>query len=188
MRQILPESAIREIRTTSHLLHPPLLDEIGLQSALQWFTSGYAERSGVDVSLKMNNEMSRLPAEYELCLFRLVSGVFDKHSSALCKQKRNGKPRRHGGVREVGSGRSGERDARRDPKKDHGWRKSRGWLTRYERKNSSIGWESQHPIERRWYNRKRLPAPALQTRRRSRSSSRFHVAFDRYKSADAAKD
>lgn len=66
------ESAIREIRTTSHLLHPPLLDEVGLQSALQWFTSGYAERSGVDVSLKMDSEMSRLPAEYELCLFRLV--------------------------------------------------------------------------------------------------------------------
>ncbi len=68
----LADEALREIRTTSHLLHPPLLDEVGLESALRWLTKGYAERSNVDVTLHVDGEIGRLPNEYELCLFRTV--------------------------------------------------------------------------------------------------------------------
>jgi signal transduction histidine kinase len=42
----------REIRTTSYLLHPPLLDESGLKSALNWYVQGLKERSGLDVNLR----------------------------------------------------------------------------------------------------------------------------------------
>ncbi len=70
-RQLVDE-ALREIRTTSYLLHPPLLDESGLESALRWFTSGYGERSNVEMSLTVQGLNERLPAEYELCLFRVA--------------------------------------------------------------------------------------------------------------------
>ncbi len=66
------DEALREIRTTSYLLHPPLLDETGLESALRWFTTGYSERSNVETSVIMDGENERLPAEYELCLFRVA--------------------------------------------------------------------------------------------------------------------
>ena len=66
------DDALREIRTTSYLLHPPLLDETGLESALRWFTNGYSERSRVTTSLILDGENGRLPADYELCLFRVA--------------------------------------------------------------------------------------------------------------------
>ncbi len=66
------DDALREIRTTSYLLHPPLLDETGLESTLRWFTSGYSERSRVATSLILDGENRRLPADHELCLFRVA--------------------------------------------------------------------------------------------------------------------
>jgi len=66
------DDALREIRTTSYLLHPPLLDETGLESSLRWFTSGYSERSRVATSLILDGEHRRLPADHELCLFRVA--------------------------------------------------------------------------------------------------------------------
>jgi PAS domain S-box-containing protein len=77
-RALLTESAetlarcVQEVRTVSYLLHPPLLDELGLLAALRWFTSGFAERSGIDVNLNAPQEFSRLPEEMELALFRVV--------------------------------------------------------------------------------------------------------------------
>jgi PAS domain S-box-containing protein len=62
----------QEIRTTSYLLHPPLLDESGLSSALGWYVQGLAERSGLDVDLKIADNFERLPPEMELAIFRLV--------------------------------------------------------------------------------------------------------------------
>jgi PAS domain S-box-containing protein len=62
----------REIRTTSYLLHPPLLDESGLNSALSWYTQGVAERSGMDISLEIPESVGRLPREMELVMFRVV--------------------------------------------------------------------------------------------------------------------
>jgi PAS domain S-box-containing protein len=61
-----------EIRTLSYLLHPPLLDEAGLESALRWYVEGFTERSRIRVELELPKEMERLPREIELALFRVV--------------------------------------------------------------------------------------------------------------------
>jgi PAS domain S-box-containing protein len=62
----------REIRTTSYLLHPPLLDESGLSSALNWYVSGLVERSDLDIQLTISDDFGRLPNDMELVVFRLV--------------------------------------------------------------------------------------------------------------------
>ncbi len=62
----------REIRTTSYLLHPPLLDESGLASALKWYIEGLAERSDVAITLDVAENVGRLPSDMELAIFRLV--------------------------------------------------------------------------------------------------------------------
>jgi PAS domain S-box-containing protein len=62
----------REIRTTSYLLHPPLLDETGLASALKWYVEGLAERSHVAITLDVADNVGRLPNDMELAIFRLV--------------------------------------------------------------------------------------------------------------------
>ncbi|MGA7624308.1 MAG: PAS domain S-box protein, partial [Candidatus Acidiferrales bacterium] len=68
----LIEGLTEEIRTTSYLLHPPMLDEIGLSSALGWYTQGLAERSGLRIELKIPDDLGRLAPEVELAIFRLV--------------------------------------------------------------------------------------------------------------------
>jgi two-component system, NarL family, sensor kinase len=62
----------QEIRTMSYLLHPPLLDETGLSGALQWYTHGLTERSGLNIALEISEDFGRLPAEMELAVFRIV--------------------------------------------------------------------------------------------------------------------
>jgi PAS domain S-box-containing protein len=62
----------REIRTTSYLLHPPLLDECGLASALNCYVEGLAERSDVAITLDVAADVGRLPSDMELAIFRLV--------------------------------------------------------------------------------------------------------------------
>jgi signal transduction histidine kinase len=62
----------REIRTISHLLHPPLLDEAGLASALRWYVHGFSQRSRIQSELDIPKEFSRLPQEIELSVFRVV--------------------------------------------------------------------------------------------------------------------
>ena len=62
----------REIRTASYLLHPPLLDETGLYSAISWYLEGLQERSGLEVQLDVPKEFGRLPHDMELLIFRLV--------------------------------------------------------------------------------------------------------------------
>jgi signal transduction histidine kinase len=73
-----------EIRTLSYLLHPPTLDELGLESALRWFCEGFAKRSGVRVEVEAE-EVPRLSAPEETALFRVVqeslTNVF-RHSGA----------------------------------------------------------------------------------------------------------
>ncbi len=68
----LTERAISEVRTISHLLHPPLLDELGFYSAARWYTEGFAKRSGIQVELKLAEIVERLPREVELALFRVL--------------------------------------------------------------------------------------------------------------------
>jgi signal transduction histidine kinase len=62
----------REIRTTSYLLHPPLLDESGLGAALEWYTDGLRERGGLAISLDISEDFGRLPCDLELAIFRVV--------------------------------------------------------------------------------------------------------------------
>jgi len=60
-----------ELRTISYLLHPPLLDELGLGSALRWYMDGFQKRSGINVQLEFSGE-ARLAPEMETMLFRVV--------------------------------------------------------------------------------------------------------------------
>jgi PAS domain S-box-containing protein len=62
----------REIRTASYLLHPPLLDENGLYSAISWYVDGLRERSDLDIRLAIPEDFGRLPRDMELVVFRLV--------------------------------------------------------------------------------------------------------------------
>lgn len=68
----ITEDAVREIRTFSYLLHPPLLDVMGLQSALRWYVEGYSKRSNIQVELDLPEGQERLAKEIELALFRIV--------------------------------------------------------------------------------------------------------------------
>ena len=62
----------RELRTISHLLHPPLLDEAGLPSAVRWYVEGFAERSTIAVDLELPADLGRLPRDLETAIFRIV--------------------------------------------------------------------------------------------------------------------
>jgi signal transduction histidine kinase len=80
------DRAIQQVRSMSHLLHPPLLDEGGLFSALRWFLDGMTERTGIQTSLDLQPpEFPRLTPEMERAVFRIVqealTNVF-RHSQA----------------------------------------------------------------------------------------------------------
>jgi signal transduction histidine kinase len=68
----LNDEMSRQLRTMSYLLHPPLLDEVGLPSALRWYTEGFAERSAIKVDLQVSEGFDRLPQEMEIAIFRVV--------------------------------------------------------------------------------------------------------------------
>ena len=68
----LLQEIIKEVRTISHLLHPPLLDEAGLASAIRCYLEGYAERSNVAVEVEIPPDFGRLPPEMETAIFRIV--------------------------------------------------------------------------------------------------------------------
>jgi PAS domain S-box-containing protein len=61
-----------ELRTLSHLLHPPLLEDLGLASAVNWHVEGFAERSGVKVDLRLPAQLARFDSSVELTLFRVL--------------------------------------------------------------------------------------------------------------------
>ena len=61
-----------EIRTLSYLLHPPLLEDVGLAPAIEWFVEGFSKRSGIDVTVDVASDVGRLKGEIELALFRVV--------------------------------------------------------------------------------------------------------------------
>jgi len=76
----LAAEALQEIRTTSYLLHPPLLDEAGFGSAARWFVEGFTKRSGIEVCCEIPEEMERLPQTIELVLFRILQeGLTNVH-------------------------------------------------------------------------------------------------------------
>jgi len=68
----LVDDALTEIRTTSYLLHPPLLDEVGIASASRWFVEGFAQRSGIGVTCEIAQGLERPTRDCELVLFRVL--------------------------------------------------------------------------------------------------------------------
>jgi PAS domain S-box-containing protein len=81
------EQASQEVRTMSYLLHPPLLEEIGLESALRWYVEGFAERSNIAVEIELSPVFSKgLPRDHALALFRIVQECLTnvhRHSRSL---------------------------------------------------------------------------------------------------------
>jgi signal transduction histidine kinase len=83
---VLIDRAIQQVRSMSHLLHPPLLDEIGLSSALEQYLEGFTKRSGIDTRIETpNGEFPRFKPELETAIFRIIqealTNVF-RHSGA----------------------------------------------------------------------------------------------------------
>lgn len=70
--QKLSDDLSKEIRTLSYLLHPPLLDEVGLTSALRFFVEGFSKRSKIEVDLELPEDASKLSKAQELVVFRVV--------------------------------------------------------------------------------------------------------------------
>jgi two-component system, NarL family, sensor kinase len=81
----------REIRTISHLLHPPLLDVAGLCSAIRWYVDGFSERSHIGVELDMASDLGHLSSEAEIAVFRVVqeclTNVYRHSGSDTCSLK-----------------------------------------------------------------------------------------------------
>lgn len=82
----LVDRAIQQVRTISHLLHPPLLDEVGLVSALRWFLEGLSDRSGIKVRLEVEPlDQPRMRSDLETAIFRIVQEALTnmfRHSGA----------------------------------------------------------------------------------------------------------
>jgi signal transduction histidine kinase len=68
----LVERCTSEIRTISYLLHPPLLDELGLTSALSWYVEGFSKRSGIEITLDLPATAARFSPEVETAVFRVI--------------------------------------------------------------------------------------------------------------------
>ena len=86
--QVMLDQVSREIRTISHLLHPPLLDVAGLSSAVRWYADGFSQRSKIKVDLHIPSEIGRLPTETEIAIFRVVqeclTNVYRHSGSQQC--------------------------------------------------------------------------------------------------------
>jgi PAS domain S-box-containing protein len=81
----LAEEVLKEIRTVAQLLHPPLLEEAGLLSAIRWLADGFSSRSGINIHVKANDGVVRLPANLEIALFRVTQEALNnihRHSGA----------------------------------------------------------------------------------------------------------
>jgi signal transduction histidine kinase len=85
-----------ELRTTSYLLHPPLLDEMGLKAGLRWYIEGFKQRSNITVSLDMAESLELLPTDLALMIFRVVQECLtnihrhsDSPSATICLSNSN---------------------------------------------------------------------------------------------------
>jgi PAS domain S-box-containing protein len=84
--QALADQCVREVRTLSYLLHPPMLDEAGLEDAVRHYAAGFAERTGIEVELEISSGFGRLKPDIEMALFRVVQESLtniQRHSGSL---------------------------------------------------------------------------------------------------------
>ncbi len=70
--QALADQCIREVRTLSYLLHPPMLDEAGVEDAIRHYAGGFTERTGIEIELEISPRLGRMKADAEMALFRVV--------------------------------------------------------------------------------------------------------------------
>jgi PAS domain S-box-containing protein len=70
--QALADQCIREVRTLSYLLHPPMLDEAGLEDAIRHYAGGFTQRTGIEVELQISPRLERMKPDSEMALFRVV--------------------------------------------------------------------------------------------------------------------
>ncbi len=68
----LAEQSLKEVRTISYLLYPPMLEEMGLQLAIPWYLDGFGKRSGIQTRLELATNIGRLPRDIELAIFRVI--------------------------------------------------------------------------------------------------------------------
>ena len=113
--EALLEQSIKELRLLSYVLHPPQLEGRGLTPALSQYVEGFCKRTGLSVDLQISGELSRLPRETELVLYRIVQETLanvDRHSGSPTAIIRLGKRRTRNGsvavlaVEDFGSGMS----------------------------------------------------------------------------------
>ncbi len=87
----LTDYALQEVRTISHLLHPPLMEELGFLPAARWYVDEYGKRSQIKVSLSVDEPIHRLPREIEIALFRVLQEALTnvyRHAAAQSVQVR----------------------------------------------------------------------------------------------------
>src|SRR6185437_3575179 len=70
--ETLADQVITDLRTLSYLLHPPMLEDLGLAAALQWYAEGFAARSNLHIEVRTPEELGRLPMRVELALYRVA--------------------------------------------------------------------------------------------------------------------
>ena len=68
----LADTCLKEVRTISYLLYPPMLDEVGLTSAIPWYLDGFSKRSGIKATFEVAKNFKRLSRDAELVLFRVL--------------------------------------------------------------------------------------------------------------------
>jgi len=82
----LVDSLLGEVRQLSHLLHPPMLEDMGLPSAMQWYAERFAKRSNIKVTLEIPNDFGRLSREKEIAVFTVaqesLANVYQHSGSA----------------------------------------------------------------------------------------------------------
>ena len=82
----LAEQGANELRTVSYLLHPPLLEELGLSMTLQGYIEGFAKRTGIQVTLKRQGDLDNLGFDIELAVFRILQEALSnvhRHSGSV---------------------------------------------------------------------------------------------------------